>query len=147
MSTDYEAFQRMLIADMRENGGRVTSGPMAGRTLGILTTTGARTGEPRISIVTWTREGDTYVIAATKGGAPTHPAWYHNLVANPDATFEAEGATIPVRATVAEGAERQRLWDEHAKEHPEFAGYPDKTDRVIPVIVLERRDQPASSAH
>jgi deazaflavin-dependent oxidoreductase (nitroreductase family) len=141
MSFDYEAFQRSLMSDIREHG-RVTSGPMAGRTLGILTTTGARTGEPRTSIVTWTREDDTYVIAATKSGAPTHPAWYHNLVAHPGATFEAEGATIPVRATVAEGMERQRLWDQHAQEHPEFAGYPDMTDRVIPVIVLERVDQP-----
>ena len=140
MSNDYAAFERMLIADMRAHGGRVTSGPMAGRTLGVLTTTGARTGEHRTAIVTWTRDGDRYVIAATKSGAPTHPDWHHNLVAHPEATLEADGENLPVRATVTEGSERQRLWDLHAREHPEFQGYPAMTDRVIPVIVLDRID-------
>lgn len=137
MANDYAAFERMLIADMRAHGGAVTAGPMAGKTLGVLTTTGARSGQPRIAIVTWTRDGDRYVIAATKSGAQTHPDWYHNLVAQPAATFEAEGESVPVRATVTEGAERERLWDLHVAAHPEFQGYPSMTDRVIPVIVLE----------
>jgi deazaflavin-dependent oxidoreductase (nitroreductase family) len=137
MSTDYAAFERMLIEDMRAHGGAVTIGPMAGRTLGILTSTGAKSGEPRRAIVTWTRDGGAYVIAATKSGAPTNPAWYANLVAHPEATLEAEGSVRKVRAREAQGDERQRLWDLHVREHPEFAGYPSMTDRVIPVIVLE----------
>lgn len=139
MSFDYAELERQLIADMREHGGEVTSGPLAGRTLGVLTTNGAKTGEPRTAIVTWTRDGDRYMIAATKNGAPTNPSWYQNLVAHPDATFEAGGATVPVRATVTEGAERQGLWDLHVSAHPEFARYPAMTDRVIPVVVLDPR--------
>src|SRR5437667_1619450 len=107
-----------LIRDMREHRGQVTSGPMAGRPLMILTTIGAKTGQTRTSIVTYTRDGDRYVIAASKSGAPTNPAWYHNLVANPIVTAEAGGETFKARATVTEVAERQRLWDQHAAQRP-----------------------------
>jgi deazaflavin-dependent oxidoreductase (nitroreductase family) len=135
---DYAAFERALIADLREHGGKVTSGPMAGKPLGVLTTTGARTGAPRTAIVTLSRDGDRYVIAASKSGAPTHPAWYYNLVKQPTVTLEAGGDTFKARATVTEGAERDRLWNRHVAEHPEFGDYPNKTDRVIPVIFLDR---------
>jgi deazaflavin-dependent oxidoreductase (nitroreductase family) len=141
MSSDYANFERMLIEDMRAHGGAITQGPMAGRTLGVLTSTGAKSGEARRAIVTWTRHGKGYVIAATKSGAPTHPAWYANLVEHPEATLEAEGAVHEVRARVAAGLERQQLWDEHAREHPEFRDYPSMTTRVIPVIVLDPTTQ------
>lgn len=134
---DYEAFTRNLIADIRANG-RATSGPMAGRPLMVLTTTGAKSGQEREAIVTYTRDGDSYVIAASKSGAPTNPDWYHNLRANPEATVEADGENFRVRATEATGAERQRLYDQHAQERPEFRDYPNKTTRVIPVFTLER---------
>ncbi len=137
MATDYEAFQQALIADIREHG-RPTGGPMAGRPIMILTTTGAKSGEPRTSVVTYTHDGDRYVIAASKGGAPTNPAWYHNLLANPEATVETDGETFRVRAAEARGAERDRLWEQHATERPEFRDYPTKTTRVIPVLVLDR---------
>ncbi len=137
MATDYEAFTRALIADIREHG-RPTSGPMAGRPLMILTTTGAKSGDPRTAVVTYSRDGDRYVIAASKSGAPTNPAWYHNLLAHPEATAEAGGETFAVRATEVHGAERDRLWEQHATERPEFREYPTKTSRVIPVLVLDR---------
>jgi deazaflavin-dependent oxidoreductase (nitroreductase family) len=139
MATDYEAFERGLIADIREHGGPMT-GPMAGRPLMILTTTGAKSGEPRTAVVTYTRDGGQYIIAASKGGAPTNPSWYHNLLATPEATVETGGETFAVRATEARGAERDRLWEQHAAERPEFRDYPTKTTRVIPVLVLERQD-------
>lgn len=135
MSADY---QRALIAEIREHGGPV-SGPMAGRTLLILTTTGAQSGEPRTAVMTYTQDDGRYLIAASKGGAPTNPAWFHNLVAHPEATAETGGETFHVRATVA-GADRDRLWERHLAAHPEFAEYPTKTDRVIPMVVLERID-------
>jgi deazaflavin-dependent oxidoreductase (nitroreductase family) len=135
---DYEAFTRNMIADMRAHAGQVTTGPMAGRPLMMLTTKGAKSGEDRTAIVTYTRDGDRYVIAASKGGAPTNPAWYHNLVANPEVAVDAAGETFKARATATTGAERQRLWDQHAAERPEFRDYPMKTKRVIPVILLDR---------
>jgi deazaflavin-dependent oxidoreductase (nitroreductase family) len=133
---DPEAFTRGLIADMRANGGQVTGGPMAGRSLLILTTTGAKTGEPRTAIATFTRDGEAYVIAGTKSGAPVHPAWYTNLVANPEVTFEANGKPpVKARAVPAEGADRDALWDRHVEANPYFAEYPAKTEgRLIPMI-------------
>jgi deazaflavin-dependent oxidoreductase (nitroreductase family) len=111
---------------------------MAGRPLMILTTTGAKSGEPREAVVTYTRDGDRYVIAASKGGAPEHPQWYFNLLAHPEARVETGGETFTVRAAVTSGDERDRLWDHHAEERPEFREYPSKTTRVIPMITLER---------
>jgi len=135
---DYEAFTQALLADMRAHGGQVTSGPMAGRPLMLLTTRGAKTGNQRTAIVTYTRDGDRYVIAASKSGAPTNPAWFHNLRATSEVRVEAGGETFRAHATVTEGAERDRLWSQHAEERPEFRDYPKKTTRVIPVIVLDR---------
>ena len=138
---DPAAFTRALIADIREHGGEVSSGPMAGRTLAILTTTGAQTGLPRVAIVTYTRDGDAYVIAASKSGMPTNPSWFANLVAHPTVTLEAEGKTSEATAVVAEGADRDELWDRHVAAHPEFASYPEKTGgRVIPMIRLNPID-------
>jgi deazaflavin-dependent oxidoreductase (nitroreductase family) len=137
MTVDYNAFTRQLMEDIREHG-RPSSGPMAGRPLMILTSTGAKSGQKRSAVVTYTRDGDRYVIAASKGGAPTNPSWYYNLLADPHVTVEADKQTFEATATITEGAERQRLWDQHAAERTEFQDYPNKTSRLIPVIVLER---------
>ena len=139
MGTDYAAFTRLLMDDIRSHGGP-TTGPMAGRPLMILTTKGARTGNERTAIITYTRDGDRYVIAASKSGAPTNPAWFYNLRADPVVTVETGGETFKARATVTDGEERDRLWDHHATERPEFREYPKITDRVIPMILLERID-------
>src|SRR6476659_9037042 len=106
---DPEAFTKSLISDMRANGGRPTSGPLAGKPLMILTSTGAKTEQQRRAIVTYHRDGDRYVVAASMGGAPTNPAWYHNLLAHPEATVEVDNETFPVRAIDTTGAERDRL--------------------------------------
>jgi deazaflavin-dependent oxidoreductase (nitroreductase family) len=135
---DYEEFTRNMKAELRANGGVIQSGPMAGRPLMILTTTGAKSGEPREAVVTFTREGDSYVIAASKSGADTNPHWYHNLQVNPVATVEAGGEKFQARATEASGEERDRLYAQHAEERPEFKDYPNKTKRVIPIFTLDR---------
>ena len=134
---DPEAFTRALIADVRENG-RPTSGPMAGRPLMVLTTTGAKTGEPRTVVVTFTRDGDAYVVAGSKSGAPTDPYWFRNLRSNPVVRVEADRQAFEARATEVEGADREQLWDRHVAERPEFAEYPEKAGRVIPMARLTR---------
>jgi deazaflavin-dependent oxidoreductase (nitroreductase family) len=134
----FAAMTKALITDFRANGGQVTSGPFAGRPVLLLTTTGAKSGQPRLAPVVYSRDGDGYVIVASKGGAPTHPAWYQNLVANPVVTVELGGETFEARARVTEGAERDRLFAQHATASPNFAEYQRRTARVIPVVVLER---------
>ena len=136
---DYEAFTRDLKADLRANG-KITAGPMEGRPTLILTSTGAKSGETHEAVVNYTRDGDDYVIAATDSGAPNNPAWYHNLRVNPEAIVEADRERFRARVAIAEGAERDRLWEAHATELPWFREYPSKTERVIPVVSLTRLD-------
>lgn len=123
-----------LIEQHRANGGK-TDFPLP---LLLLTTTGAKSGQPRTTPVAYSRDGDRYIIIASKGGAPTHPDWYHNLLAHPLVTVEVGGETFQARATVAEGAEWERLYEQHGAEMPGFLEYRKKTSRHIPVIILER---------
>src|SRR3954453_15369655 len=107
---DRDSWTRNTMADLRANNGTPSSGPLAGRPLAIMTTKGAKSGQDRTVIVTYHLEGDDYVIAATKGGSPENPDWYYNLVANPEATFEAGGETFQVEApqrTREEGAPQE----------------------------------------
>ena len=134
----YERFNQDLIADLRANAGHASSGPFAGRPLVILRTTGARSGGHRETPLVYTRNGDDYVVIASKGGAPTNPSWYHNLVADPVVTLEILGETFRARARVAKGEERDRLFRNQATMMPAFAEYEQKTARTIPVVVLER---------
>ena len=137
--TDNAEFTKNLIADIRANG-RPSSGYFEGKPVLVLTTTGAKTGEPREAVVTFTRDGDDYVVVGSKSGEPDDPAWFTNLVANPVVTVETDGQTFQARATVAEGADRDVLWDRHVAEHPQFAPYPSKTARIIPIARLKRLD-------
>jgi deazaflavin-dependent oxidoreductase (nitroreductase family) len=137
-SVAFSQRDRALIDDFRAHGGQVTQGVHTGRTVLLLTTTGVKTGQPRIAPLVYTRDGDLIVIVASKGGAPAHPAWYLNLVADPVVTVEVGRETFAARATVTEGAERDRLFAAHAAAFPYFTGYQEKTTRVIPVVVLER---------
>jgi deazaflavin-dependent oxidoreductase (nitroreductase family) len=134
---DYDAFERDLKADIRANG-RPTSGYFQGQPLMILTTTGAKSGQAREAIVSVSRDGDRYVVVASKSGDPDNPDWYHNLLANPEARVEVDGDTFRVRATEATGDDRDRLYEGHAQVNPQFREYPSKTDRVIPVFWLDR---------
>ena len=108
--------------------------------LSSLGTKGARSGELRESPVVYSRDGDRYVVIASKGGAPTNPNWYHNLVAHPEVTVEAKGEKFKARAQIADGDEYERLYQNHAKTMPTFNEYRQKTTRKIPVVILERLD-------
>ena len=136
--TDWDpvAFEEGLIADMRANGGAVTKGPLAGRPVLIMTSTGATTGESRRALLNFTRDSDDYVVAGSKNGDPSDPSWLHNLRADPDVAVEAEGRTFRARASVADGADLHRLWDQHVAALPNFADYPEKAGREIPMVRL-----------
>jgi deazaflavin-dependent oxidoreductase (nitroreductase family) len=136
-STDYNEFNRQLIEEYRANGGRVT-GMFAGAPLLLLTTTGVRSGQPRVAPLAYTTDNGRWIVIASKGGAPTHPDWYYNLRANPEVTVEVGAESFPARATITTGAERQRLFDQMAARMPNFAEYQRNTVRQLPVIVLER---------
>jgi len=136
-TTDYNEFNRQLIEEFRANGGKV-SGVFAGAPLLLLTTTGARSGQPRVAPLAYTTDDNRWVVIASKGGAPTHPDWFYNLRANPEVTVEVGTESFPARATITTGAERQRLFDQMAAQMPNFAEYQRNTVRQLPVIVLER---------
>ncbi len=130
-------FNRQLIEEFRTNGGKVT-GQFAGRPLLLLTSTGAKSGHAYTTPLVYTKDGNRLVIIASKGGAPTNPDWYHNLVAHPMATIELPGERFQSKAVVTTGAERDLLFNQQAEEMPNFAEYQKNTTRKIPVIVLER---------
>ena len=137
--TDFDrtAFEDALIDDMRRHDGEVTSGPLAGHPLLVMTGQGARTGAPRRAILTFSRDGDDLVVAGTAGDAPTTPAWVHNVERHPAVAVEAKNEIFDATATVvADGPERDRLWDQHVARLPHFADYPEKAKRVIPMVRL-----------
>lgn len=103
----------------------------------VLTTTGRTTGVPRSSAMIYGQDGDAYVVIASQGGAPTHPAWYLNLTAEPAVTVQVGPDRFPARARTADGDERVRLWSLMTSVWPSFDVYQSRTDRVIPVVVLE----------
>jgi deazaflavin-dependent oxidoreductase (nitroreductase family) len=121
---------------MRAHGGAVTSGPLAGHPLLLMTATGAKSGEARRAILTYTRDGDAYVVAGTASGSPTTPAWVVNVAANPDVEIEVKTRTMDATAEIVDGPERDRLWDRHVAELPHFAAYPEQSGRVIPMVRL-----------
>jgi deazaflavin-dependent oxidoreductase (nitroreductase family) len=131
-------FNSAVIEEFRTHGGRV-GGPFEGSPLLLLTSIGAKSGEPRTTPVMYLADGDRMVIFASKAGAPTNPAWYHNLLANPLATVEVGTETVEVDATVATGEERERLYEQQCARFAQFADYAQKTTREIPVVVLARR--------
>jgi deazaflavin-dependent oxidoreductase (nitroreductase family) len=131
------AWEDRLIAEMRANDGKVTSGPLAGHPLLVMTNKGAKSGQPRRAILTFHRDSGDYVVAGTAGGSDVEPAWVHNVEVNPDVEIELGNRVFPAKASVIpNGRERDRLWEQHVNELPWFGDYPSKTDRVIPMIRL-----------
>jgi len=127
-------YNHEVIETFRANDGKVP-----GRNnLLLLTTTGAKSGEPRIAPLAYSTDGDRLIIMASKGGAPTNPDWYFNLLANPIVTVEVDGEKYQAHAIVAEGEEHDRLFKIHTELMPGFADYQRNTERKIPVIILER---------
>ena len=136
-NNDFAAFNQALIEEFRNNAGQVT-GMFAGSPLVLITTTGAKSGQPRTTPIVYTTTGDSIVIIASKGGAPTSPDWFHNLVANPDVKVELANETFSAKARVAEEPEREALYRAQAALMPNFAEYEKATTRKIPVVVLDR---------
>lgn len=135
---DFAAYNRALIEEFRTNHGQVT-GMFAGAPLVVITTKGAKSGQPRETPIVHTRDDrGNVVVIASKGGAPTNPDWYHNLVANPAVKVELPDEVYDARARVATGEERRKLYDAQAAVMPNFAQYEKATTREIPVVVLER---------
>ncbi len=134
---DMNEFNAQVIAEFRANGGKV-GGAFEGATIVLLTTTGARSGLERVTPVVCRVDGDDVYVFASKAGAPTDPDWFHNLVANPEVGVELGTDTFRARAVVLEGATRDEVYAAHAAEYPNFAEYEAATDRVIPVVRLDR---------
>lgn len=135
--TDRQDWNKSIMAEFHANGGKV-GGVFANATLLLLTTTGAKSGRSYTTPLVYFADGDRMTILASKGGAPTNPDWYHNLVANPIAEVEVSTERFPVRATVLPPEERDRRFAEIARIAPGFGEYARKTTRKIPVISLER---------
>jgi deazaflavin-dependent oxidoreductase (nitroreductase family) len=128
-------FNAKVIDEFRANEGRV-GGMFEGSTLLLLNHTGAKSANSYVTPLVYHTDGDRYVIFASKAGAPTNPDWYHNLKAHPNVRIEVGAETIDVLASEASGPERERLFQEQVKRAPQFAEYAEKTDRLIPVILL-----------
>jgi deazaflavin-dependent oxidoreductase (nitroreductase family) len=130
-------FNEKIIDEFRANGGKV-GGAFEGSPLLLLQTTGAKTGRTRVKPLVYRRDGDRLVVFGTKGGSPTHPEWYHNVRANPRVTVEVGSDRFEADARVAPPDERDRLWRLQTQDVPVFADYQKRTDRTIPVVILER---------
>lgn len=135
---------RKIVEEFRSNGGRV-GGPFEGAPVLLLHTTGARTGLERVTPLMYLEADGAYTVFATKGGAPTNPDWFHNLLAHPLTDIEVGTETRRVRARVAEGEERELLWEQQKSRFPTFAAYETRTSRRIPVVALEPVPETPSS--
>ncbi len=126
-----------IIDEFRANAGKV-AGPFEGAPMLLLHTRGAKTRQERVHPVVYQPVGDAFAVFASKGGAPTNPAWFHNLKANPDAKIEVGTEIIDVRARALDDEERAPIWEKQKQLMPGFAEYEQKTSRQIPVVLLER---------
>jgi deazaflavin-dependent oxidoreductase (nitroreductase family) len=132
-----EDWNKKIIEEFRANEGKV-GGQFAGAPLLLLTTVGAKSGQRRTNPVMYLPDGDRLLVFASKGGAPTNPDWYHNLVANPRVTVEVGPESFEADTEVLKGEERDRVYAEQARRYPGFAEYQESTDRTIPVVALHR---------
>lgn len=138
MANDDNLFGPEHVRVYRETGGQ-QGYHWRGTEILLLNTTGRKSGQERTMPLIHRTDGDRYVVVASKGGAPDHPAWFENLRANPDVTVQVRDEVVPVRAHVAEGEERARLWSLMTEVWPDYDSYQQKTDREIPVVVLQPR--------
>jgi deazaflavin-dependent oxidoreductase (nitroreductase family) len=134
------AWNASTIADFREHGGRITTGPLAGSNLLLLTTQGATSRQSQTTPVGYTRDGPRYVMVGSNSGGPNDPAWVANIRLDPVVIVEVGDERFTGRATVQEGVERHRLLDGHIAAIPIFARYETMTDRPLPVVTIERLD-------
>lgn len=135
--TDFNDWNAQIIQEFRANGGKV-GGQFEGAPLLILHTTGAKSGAERESPLMYQAlDGDRIAIFASMGGAPTNPAWYYNVLANPEVTAEIGEGTRSFRARVADPDEREPIWTKQKADYPGFAEYEQATTRTIPVVILD----------
>ncbi len=139
MSTTEYPFGQEHVRLYQETDGETGHDWREGSTVLLLTTTGRRTGQETTTPLIYNLDGDTPVIVASKGGAPDHPGWFKNLAKTPEVVVQIKGDRFAARARVAEGEERERLWALMNEVWPHYEEYATKTDREIPVVVLERR--------
>jgi deazaflavin-dependent oxidoreductase (nitroreductase family) len=137
-------WNRRIVEEFRSNQGKV-GGPFQGRPLLLLHHVGAKTGVERVNPLAYQKVGDAFAVFGSKGGAPTNPDWYYNLLANPEAKVEVGTDTFDVVARVPGPEEWERIWEEQKRQMPGFADYERRTARRIPVVVLEPV-RPAASA-
>ena len=124
-------------ADLFERTGGAEGSTLRGRPIVVVTTIGAKTGSVRKVPVMRVEHGGSYAVVASKGGAPRHPVWYHNLVAHPEVTLQDGPTTLEYVAREASGAERDEWWARAVQAWPDYAAYQERTERVIPVFVLD----------
>jgi deazaflavin-dependent oxidoreductase (nitroreductase family) len=137
MADPMAEFNKKVIDEFRSSGGKV-GGQFNGAPMIIVTHTGAKSGKSYTTPLVYTKDGNRYVIIASKAGAPKNPSWYHNLVVHPEVTLEIGAEKFKARAKEVKGEERDRLFAAQAKMMPQFNDYASKTSRKIPVFVLER---------
>ena len=130
-------WNKAIIEEFRANGGKV-GGQFANMSLLLLHTTGAKSSLSRINPVAYIADGRRFAVVASKGGAPTHPDWYYNIVAKPEVSVEVGAERFQAHATIAAEPERTQLYEKMATANPGFAEYQRNTKRVIPVIILTR---------
>lgn len=137
---DVNEMNRDVIAQFREHGGRNVSGRFANTDLLLLHSKGANTGQARINPLMYLKDGERYIVFASRNGGPKHPDWYHNLVANPDVEVEVGTEKFAAKAVVTSGAERARVWDQCVAVRPFLTDHAARAQpREIPVIALERK--------
>lgn len=132
-----DEYNSAIIGEFRANAGKV-GGQFEGAPLLLLHSKGAKSGQTRVNPMMYRPVDGAFAVFASFAGAPTNPAWYHNLLANPDAEIEVGTETVPVRARIIDDAKRDEIWEAQKRDYPGFADYEAKTDRTIPVVLLER---------
>jgi deazaflavin-dependent oxidoreductase (nitroreductase family) len=137
--TEQQDYNRKLIEEFRANR-EAGGGAFDGRPLLLLTTTGARSGQPRTTPLMYVPDGDHLLLIASNSGAPVHPDWYRNLMAHPDVIVEVGGDTFDATAVVAQGERRHLLWSRIVEQYPFFTDHQAKVTRQIPVVILERKN-------
>ena len=135
-----------ILADFRAHAGQITEGRLKGASLLLLTTTGAKTGRPRTAFLGYHLDGGRYIVVGSNQGRDEHPAWLENVRRNPIVTAEVGTETFRARATIAEGAVRRRLLDARIAAVPQFGVYEGMTNRELPVVALQRMDEPERTA-
>jgi deazaflavin-dependent oxidoreductase (nitroreductase family) len=138
MAVDPRDWNTHVIEEFRASAGRV-GGNFEGAPMILVHHRGAKSGTQRVNPLMYQKVDSGYAVFASKGGAPSNPDWYYNLVANPETTVEVGTETIAVRARVAQGDEREGIWEKQKRDFPGFAEYEKTANRQIPVVVLEPR--------